>query len=144
MLFTGYNDPMIDAAIALPIFGDDVKVPFDKFGWFYTRNGSADLTGVFNVNTGTEKLSELGQMNSWNYKNHTGFFESYCGMTNGSAGEFQPPQLQPGGSVGLFTPDMCRTLRLDYEETVEIEGLQGYKFTGGLRSVDNGKEYFKL
>ncbi|KAM8716243.1 hypothetical protein ACLKA7_003171 [Drosophila subpalustris] len=141
MLFTGYSDPMIDAAIALPIFGDEVKVPFDKFGWFYTRNGSADLTGVFNVYTGADDLTKLGQMHSWNYQTHTGYFESYCGLTNGSAGEFQPPQLQPGGSVGLFTPDMCRTLRLDYEDTLEIEGVQGYKFTGGARSVDNGTLY---
>ncbi|XP_034472920.1 protein peste [Drosophila innubila] len=141
MLFTGYSDTMIDAARAFPVFGDDVKVPFDKFGWFYTRNGSADLTGVFNVYTGADDLTKLGQMHSWNYQTHTGFFESFCGLTNGSAGEFQPPQLQPGGSVGLFTPDMCRTLRLDYEETVEIEGVQGYKFTGGARSVDNGTLY---
>ncbi|KAH8377767.1 hypothetical protein KR093_007059 [Drosophila rubida] len=141
MLFTGYSDVMIDAAMALPIFGDDVKVPFDKFGWFYTRNGSADLTGVFNVFTGADELAKLGQLHSWNYQTHTGFFDSYCGLANGSAGEFQPPQPQPGGSVGLFTPDMCRTLRLDYEQTVQIEGLQGYKFTGGPRSVDNGSIY---
>ncbi|KAH8412029.1 hypothetical protein KR222_007038 [Zaprionus bogoriensis] len=141
MLFTGYNDPMIDVAIAMPLFGDEVKVPFDKFGWFYTRNGSADLTGVFNVYTGADDIRKLGQMHSWNYKTHTGFFDSYCGMTNGSAGEFQPQQPQPGGSVGLFTPDMCRTLPLDYAETVEIEGLQGYKFSGGPRSVDNGTLY---
>ncbi|EDW12640.1 protein peste [Drosophila mojavensis] len=141
MLFTGYSDSMIDVAMAMPIFGDEVKVPFDKFGWFYTRNGSADLTGVFNVYTGADNLAQLGQMHSWNYNTHTGFFDSYCGMTNGSAGEFQPQQLQPGGSVGLFTPDMCRTLPLDYVETVEIEGLQGYKFSGGERSVDNGTLY---
>lgn len=139
MLFTGYNDPMIDVAIAMPLFGDEVKVPFDKFGWFYTRNGSADLTGVFNVYTGADDLSKLGQMHSWNYQTHTGFFDSYCGMTNGSAGEFQPQQSQPGGSVGLFTPDMCRTLPLDYTSTVDVEGLEGYKFSGGPRSVDNGE-----
>lgn len=139
LLFTGYSDAMIDVAIAVPIFGDDVKVPFDKFGWFYTRNGSADLTGVFNVFTGADQLAKLGQMSSWNYVNNTGFFSSYCGMTNGSAGEFQPQHLKPGDSVGLFTPDMCRTIPLDYVETVEVEGLEGLKFSGGPRSVDNGK-----
>ncbi|KAH8249240.1 hypothetical protein KR032_007575 [Drosophila birchii] len=141
LLFTGYSDAMIDVAMAMPIFGDEVKVPFDKFGWFYTRNGSADLTGVFNVFTGTDQLAKLGQMSSWNYVNHTGFFNSYCGMTNGSAGEFQPQHLKPGDSVGLFTPDMCRTVPLDYVETVEIEGLEGLKFSGGPRSVDNGTLY---
>ncbi|XP_017060504.1 protein peste [Drosophila ficusphila] len=141
LLFTGYSDAMIDVARAMPIFGDEVKVPFDKFGWFYTRNGSADLTGVFNVFTGADHLSKLGQMHSWNYQENTGFFDSYCGMTNGSAGEFQPQHLKPGDSVGLFTPDMCRTVPLDYVETVDIEGLKGYKFSGGPRSVDNGTLY---
>ncbi|XP_068142956.1 LOW QUALITY PROTEIN: protein peste-like [Drosophila tropicalis] len=141
LLFTGYNDIMIDMAIAMPVFGDDVKVPFDKFGWFYTRNGSADLTGTFNVFTGADDIDKLGQMHTWNFNEHTGFFDSYCGMTNGSAGEFQPSQLQPGGSVGLFTPDMCRTIPLDYTETMEIEGLKGFKYAGGPRSVDNGTLY---
>ncbi|XP_037708541.1 protein peste [Drosophila subpulchrella] len=141
LLFTGYNDAMIDVAIAMPIFGDDVKVPFDKFGWFYTRNGSADLTGVFNVFTGADHLSKLGQMHAWNYQENTGFFSSHCGMTNGSAGEFQPQHLKPGDSVGLFTPDMCRTIPLDYVETLDVEGLQGLKFSGGPRSVDNGTLY---
>lgn len=36
LLFTGYNDDMIDMARSVPIFGNDVEVPFDKFGWFYT------------------------------------------------------------------------------------------------------------
>ncbi|ALC38826.1 santa-maria [Drosophila busckii] len=140
ILFTGYSDAMIDMAIAMPsgMFGDEINVPFDKFGWFYTRNGSADLTGVFNVFTGADEISKLGQMHSWNYKTHTGFFESDCGLVGGSAGEFQPPQAQPGGSVSLFTADLCRSLPLDYVETVQIEGLKGYKFAGGPRSVDNG------
>lgn len=36
MLFTGYSDDMLDMARAMPLFGKDVDVPFDKFGWFYT------------------------------------------------------------------------------------------------------------
>lgn len=65
-------------------------------------------------------------------------------MTNGSAGEFYPPNLSDNGSVSLFTPDMCRSVPLDYTESVEVEGLIGYKYSGGLRSVDNGKCSFKF
>ena len=36
LLFTGYTDDMVDMARDYPIFGDDVKVPFDRIGWFYT------------------------------------------------------------------------------------------------------------
>lgn len=140
-LFTGYQDDMIDVARAAPIFGDEVQVPFDRFGWFYTRNGSADLTGTFNVHTGVDDIYKIGQMHSWNFKTHTGFSDSYCGMVNGSAGEFFPPNLKKGGSISLFTPDMCRSVPLDYEETVQVEGITGFKFSGGLRSVDNGTLY---
>ncbi|XP_054741988.1 protein peste-like [Anastrepha obliqua] len=141
MLFTGYSDDMLDMARAMPLFGKDVEVPFDKFGWFYTRNGSTDLTGVFNVYTGADDISKIGQMHTWNYKHHTGYFQSTCGLVNGSAGEFHPPYLKQHGSVSFFTPDLCRTVPLDYLETAEIEGLFGYKYHGGVRSVDNGTLY---
>lgn len=87
-------------------------------------------------------MSELGQINTWNYKKHTGFFNSYCGLANGSAGEFHPPNLTVHSTVELFTPDMCRTIPLDYTDTLEIQGLMGYKYTGGLKSVDNGMFLF--
>lgn len=99
------------------------------------------MTGVFNVFTGANDWSELGQINTWNYQKHTGFFDSHCGLANGSAGEFQPPNLTPQNVVQLFTPDMCRTIPLDYTDTVEVEGIKGYKYAGGLRSVDNGRVY---
>lgn len=35
MLFTGYSDDLIDVAQQMTMFSD-VKVPFDRFGWFYT------------------------------------------------------------------------------------------------------------
>ncbi|XP_019846775.2 protein peste [Bactrocera dorsalis] len=141
MLFTGYSDDMLEMARAMPLFGKDVEVPFDRFGWFYTRNGSADLTGVFNVYTGADDISKIGQMHNWNFKEHTGFFQSTCGLINGSAGEFHPPYLKENGSVALFTPDMCRTVPLDYTGTAEIEGIRGFKYSGGARSIDNGTLY---
>lgn len=35
LLFSGYKDELIDMARVMHIFGKDVEVPFDKFGWFY-------------------------------------------------------------------------------------------------------------
>lgn len=40
LLFTGYSDDMIDMAREVHIFGNDVQVPFDRFGWFYTVSKS--------------------------------------------------------------------------------------------------------
>lgn len=88
--------------------------------------------------TGADNISKLGQMYSWNYKTNTGFYDSYCGRVNGSAGEFQPPRLTKQSVVQLFTPDLCRTITLHFKEEVNIEGIRGYKFIGDARSVDNG------
>ena len=86
--------------------------------------------------TGVKSIKRIGAMNTWNFQAHSGFFDSYCGMINGSAGEFYPPNA--GESIYLFTPDMCRSLRLDFVETVSVHGIEGYKYSGGMRSVDNG------
>lgn len=36
LVFSGYSDDMITMARTVQLFGKDVEVPFDKFGWFYT------------------------------------------------------------------------------------------------------------
>lgn len=83
----------------------------------------------------------LGKMGEWNYKPRTDFFEGTCGMLNGSAGEFYPPGLSKERPIELFTPDMCRSLPLDFEEEVTIHGLKAYKYSGDRRAIDNGTLY---
>ncbi|CAD7080065.1 unnamed protein product [Hermetia illucens] len=141
LLFEGYSDDMIDVAREFPLFGADVPVLFDKFGWFYTRNNSAELTGYFNMYTGVDDINKLGQMYSWNFNSTTNFFGGSCGKVQGSAGEFYPPRPQPSGSIMLFTAELCRYITLDYTETVTIHGLEGYKFSGTTKTVDNGTKY---
>lgn len=141
LLFEGYSDDMIDIAREMPIFGEDVEVPFDKFGWFYPRNGSADLMGHFNMFTGENDIQNIGKMHTWNYKTNSGAFESYCGMVNGSAGEFFPQNLKKDAPISLWTPDMCRTLNFEYTETESVLGIEGYKYSGTAKSVDNGTLY---
>lgn len=37
LLFTGYEDDLINMAKDMPMFGQEkIEVPFDRFGWFYT------------------------------------------------------------------------------------------------------------
>lgn len=99
------------------------------------------MTGVFNVFTGADDITRIGQMHTWNYGEHSGFYQNHCGMINGSAGEFHPPNLTEESILQLFTPDMCRTIPLDYTSTTKIEGLMGIKYSGGPRSLDNGSLY---
>lgn len=135
LLFDGYEDNMV--LMGKQLF-DASEVPFDRVGWFYTRNNSADLIGHYNVHTGVDDIAKIGSMAEWNYKPRTNFFAEHCGMLNGSAGEFYPPNLSKEVPIQLFTPDMCRSLPLDFEKEEVVAGINGYKYAGGPRTVDNG------
>ncbi|XP_055642568.1 protein peste [Toxorhynchites rutilus septentrionalis] len=138
LLFDGYEDDMV--LMGKQLF-DASEVPFDRVGWFYTRNNSADLIGHYNVHTGVDDIAKIGSMAEWNYKPRTDFFADHCGMLNGSAGEFYTPNLSKDVPIQLFTPDMCRSLPLDFEREEEVAGIRGYKYAGGPRTVDNGTMY---
>lgn len=139
-LFEGYEDDMVSLAKSLPFLAGE-EIPFDRVGWFYKRNNSADLTGWFNVETGENDIKNIGLLRNWNFAKNNPAFEGNCGNIKGSAGDFFPPNQERGGSISIFSPDMCRDLPLDFETDVEIHGIKGYKFSGGARSVDNGEKY---
>jgi scavenger receptor class B, member 1 len=44
-------------------------------------------------------------------------------------------------TVELFSPEMCRSVAMDFEEEIEIKGVKTLKFSGGDRTVDNGTLY---
>uniref|UniRef100_A0A1B0GM36 Uncharacterized protein n=1 Tax=Phlebotomus papatasi TaxID=29031 RepID=A0A1B0GM36_PHLPP len=134
-LFDGYEDDLIEMAKEMSAFSSDIVVPFDRAGYFYMRNNSASLMGHYNMYTGADDISKIGSIGNWNYGNRTKFFADTCGMVNGSAGEFYPPQLKKD-QVSFFSPDMCRTLPFDFEAEVEVEGITGYKYSGGARTID--------
>lgn len=56
-------------------------------------------------------------------------------------GEFHPTNASPKKPLRVFTPDMCRTLEIDFEEEVDIHGVKGFKYVGGEKLVDNGTRY---
>lgn len=140
-LFEGYEDDLVTIAKDLPYLTEGKSVPFDRVGWFYMRNDTADLTGVFNAHTGAGDISQLGRLLNWNYAPRTEFFPEECGMINGSAGELYPPKVTKQQQISLFTPDLCRSLSLDFEKEEVVHGIKGLKFSGGERTVDNGTKY---
>ncbi|CAG7823679.1 unnamed protein product [Allacma fusca] len=135
-LFEGYTDPLLDLAQLIPKGLAPVSIPFDKFGWFYTRNGSADYDGIFNMRTGVRDIQNLGVLANWDYRSQTPFYESYCGRVNGSAGEFFPPNRDKT-KISLFSPDICRTLDLNYKEEIQVNGINGYRYWGDDKMFAN-------
>ncbi|KAG4079636.1 hypothetical protein HA402_010416 [Bradysia odoriphaga] len=140
LLFEGYEDNMVKLAKQLPFF-ENFNVPFDRVGWFYMRNNSADLFGYYNVNTGVADIQQLGMLKNWNFKDTNGAYEGDCGQIRGSAGEFFAPQQPRNGTISIFVSDMCRDLKLEYEKDVDVNGMLSYKFSGAQRSIDNGSLY---
>lgn len=140
LLFDGYEDTMVSLAKQIPFLTGE-EVPFDRVGWFYMRNNSADLTGWYNAHTGVDDIRQFGMLKNWNFKDTNGAFEGDCGRIHGSAGEFFAPKQHRFSTISIFSPDMCRSIPLDYEKDVDVHGLLAFKFSGGQRSIDNGSMY---
>lgn len=93
------------------------------------------------MHTGDGDISKIGEVELWDYRDHTDFFEGTCGMVNGSAGEFYPPNQTKDKPVSFFSPDMCRTINFDFAEEVNVNGINGYKYSGSKKTVDDGSMY---
>jgi scavenger receptor class B, member 1 len=141
LLFEGYEDNMVTFGRLGKIEGFDPNdIPFDRIGWFYTKNASSSTSGHFTMNTGNDNISKLGTINAFNRHNSHLFYKGQCSEINGFIGEVFPP-LESKHSISLFLSDMCRTIPLDYEREDEIHDIPGYRFVAGKRAVDNGSIY---
>jgi scavenger receptor class B, member 1 len=138
LLFEGYEDNLVSMIKAMPMLAEGDAPPFDRVGFFYMRNNSAELTGYYNVETGANDVRNTGMMRNWNFKNHTPFFEGDCGVVNGSGGEFYSQKLTEESKLLMFSPDMCRSIAFDFTEEVNIHGIKALKYSSGERAVDNG------
>ncbi|XP_076297743.1 protein croquemort [Lasioglossum baleicum] len=134
LLFEGYDDSLIKLG-RLATMGEDIP-PFDKFGWFYMRNGSTMFDGHFNMDTGAADISQFGVLKKWNNKDTTGFFRSPCNVVEGSAGEFWPPYRRKDEIV-LFSGDLCRPLTYEYTESIFHNGVEGYRYLLSEKTLGN-------
>ncbi|XP_060821734.1 protein croquemort-like [Bombus pascuorum] len=135
LLFKGYDDTLIELGKMAAGMGEDVP-PFDKFGWFYMRNGSTMFDGHFNMDTGAQNIDDFGILRKWNYKDTTRFFRSPCNVVEGSAGEFWSPYRQKDEIV-MFSGDLCRPLTFEYSQTTDHMGLEGYRYDLSEKTLGN-------
>ncbi|XP_031829308.1 protein croquemort [Nomia melanderi] len=135
LLFAGYDDTLIKLGQSVGGVADDIP-PFDKFGWFYMRNGSTMFDGHFNMDTGVQDIEQFGVLRKWNYKDTTRFFKSPCNVVEGSAGEFWPPYRRKDEIV-LFSGDLCRPLTFEYADSTFHSGVEGYRFILSEKTLGN-------
>lgn len=85
----------------------------------------------------TKTDGNFGKIASWNYRNQSDFFEGDCNEVKGSAGEFYPINRKRD-YLELFSPELCKMGKLEYEKDVDIKGVLGYKYTA-KDIFDNGE-----
>ncbi|XP_050347319.1 protein croquemort-like [Nymphalis io] len=136
-LFDGIDDPILDIAQRFPDL--PINIPYDKFGWFYTRNGSLEYDGIFLMNTGENDFSQLGNIEKWKYSNRT-YYRDECGEVRGSTGELWAPELgQP--EITIFAPDICTYMNLAKVGPTRIQGIDGVLYAANESLFDNGYRY---
>nr|CAD7203608.1 unnamed protein product [Timema douglasi] len=140
LLLEGYEDPILDTLKNFRSLLKNINIPFTKFGWFAERNNSASYDGLFNMYTGTDDLSKLGMMYSWNYEHQSHYYEESCGLVRGTTGEICAP-VKDMATLDLFSSDICGSVTLKKVGELEMMGITGNKFEADASIFDNGTLY---
>ncbi|CAK1540788.1 unnamed protein product [Leptosia nina] len=139
-LFDGIDDPILTIAEHFPEL--PITIPYDKFGWFYQRNGSREFDGIFVMNTGADEFSQLGNVEMWKNSNRT-HYRDECGEVRGSTGELWAPELgQP--EVTIFAPDICTYMSLAKNDSITVLGIEGVMYVANDSMFDNGYRYPRM
>ncbi|CAJ1070757.1 lysosome membrane protein 2-like isoform X1 [Xyrichtys novacula] len=131
-LLWGYEDPLL-AYIAAS------KPDVEKvFGLMYKKNGTND--GEFVYHTGQQNYMDYGRVETWKGESKVNFWTSeQSNSINGSDGSAFHPLLKKDERLYIFTPDLCRSIYMEFEKDVEVKGIPAYRFTPP-RSVLASKE----
>ncbi|XP_077593507.1 lysosome membrane protein 2-like isoform X1 [Stigmatopora nigra] len=131
-LLWGYEDPLL---VRIAPTNPDVET---TFGLMYKKNGSND--GEFVFHTGKQNYLDYGQVETWKGQSQLNFWNSnQSNSINGSDGSAFHPLLKKDERIYIFTPDLCRSIYMEFEKDVEVRGIPAYRFTPP-RSVLASKE----
>lgn len=111
LLFDGYYDKL------QTISNQALREPGpEKFGLFYKKNGTDELSDLINIGTGNTNFGKLYQIN---------------GNTTAeelSTDEYFPTPLDRT-NVTIFVPDFCTDLVFEYLDEEIVNGIKGYTYT---------------
>uniref|UniRef100_A0A1A7X9Q1 Scavenger receptor class B, member 2 n=1 Tax=Iconisemion striatum TaxID=60296 RepID=A0A1A7X9Q1_9TELE len=131
-LLWGYEDPLL-----VKISTTNREVEKD-FGLMIKKNGSND--GEFVFHTGEQNYLDYGRVKTWKGQRQlTLWSTNESNSIAGSDGSAFHPLLNKDERIYIFTPDLCRTIYMDFEKDVVVKGIPAYRFTPP-RSVLASKE----
>ncbi|KAF7661125.1 hypothetical protein LDENG_00268590 [Lucifuga dentata] len=121
-LLWGYEDPLL---ARLSATNPDVE---KVFGLMYKKNGSND--GEFVYHTGEQNYMDYGRVETWRGQSQLTFWTSnQSNCINGSDGSAFHPLLSKDERIYVFTPDLCRSIYMEFEKEVKVRGIPAYRFT---------------
>lgn len=129
LLFGGYKVDMVAdlLKIARQFVPMPDVLPNNTFGYFYDKNNTG--AGILTVHTGADDITKFSQIASWNYRRHiSDWNDKYCGMINGTDGSQFAPPVTKYETLYVFTPEICRSVRIDYVEEVSVRDILAYRF----------------
>ena len=96
------------------------------FGFAGTNNTQSKEFEIF---TGADRISVLGNILQWDKSKRLGHWKSdKCHSVSVSDGQLFPPNINSNTKLRIFEPDLCRQLPLDFIEERVHEGLPVYRF----------------
>uniref|UniRef100_A0A1A9ULV3 Sensory neuron membrane protein 2 n=1 Tax=Glossina austeni TaxID=7395 RepID=A0A1A9ULV3_GLOAU len=118
------------------------------FSFFHHKNGSGQE--LFEVHTGKgdamkvmqiQKLDDSHNLQIWLNASENNE-ASMCNQINGTDASMFPPFRQPGDNMYIFSTDICRSVQLFNQHTIEYKGIPGYRYSIGENFVnDIGPEH---
>jgi len=128
----GYEHSLVTMAnLILP---ENQKLP-ELFGYFYGKNNTEDKE--FQINTGKHDILDLGSIVKYDNKTHLSAWyddkeaagdEKTCNRIHGTDGSLFPPHVKENQIFHIFNKDICRSLPIEYKETVQHFGMDTLRF----------------
>ncbi|XP_026087128.1 platelet glycoprotein 4 [Carassius auratus] len=110
-LLWGYKDPMLGS----------------RLGVFYPYNDTID--GPYTVFTGKDDINNVATIERWAGETSLSYWnDPYCNKINGTDGSSFHPFLNKKEPLFFFSSDICRSVSAEYEETVDLKGIDVYRY----------------
>ncbi|KAG8196569.1 hypothetical protein JTE90_003582 [Oedothorax gibbosus] len=129
LLFQGYHVQLIQdlTDIASAFITIPQILPNNTFGFLYGKNNSGD--GIFEVFTGADDIGHYSQIYKWKNMSRIPFWNNqYCNMMNGTDGSQFPPPITKKDILYVYTPELCRSVSLEFEKDVNVKGIPAFRF----------------
>lgn len=81
------------------------------------------------MHTGSDDISLLGKIVSWNRRTRSDAFPGDCGVVKGSSDGLFPPGLtSKENKISIFSTDLCRPLHFIRDSTQNVHGIPVERF----------------